>query len=127
MASVKYGHLIIATASQCYIYDERNFNTPSIIDLASHSRVITILQSQRFACDLPLAFSNTIHGISYFLIVDTVSGIQIFSYDAKLVSNPKYPGLRLEFLNRHTLSLSNDVLAVRDRNNEKGCKDRTQQ
>ena len=37
----------------------------------------------------------------------------------KLVSQPKYPGLRGEFITDQTVSVSSDTLAVRDNNDEK--------
>ncbi|KAI9202562.1 WD40-repeat-containing domain protein [Polychytrium aggregatum] len=102
-ASIGFQHLIVATSSQCYVYSEKNWNTPMIVDLSNNGRVICIQQ-----------ISN-----SYFLIVDNFAGIQIYSYDARFVSSPKYPGLRAEFITRQTISLSNDVLAITDRTDQK--------
>ena len=45
--SLRYGHLIVATSNQCHIYNERNWNTPSIIDLRNNGRVTCIQQSRR--------------------------------------------------------------------------------
>lgn len=72
------------------------------MDLTSNSRVITIVQSNE-----------------NFLIVDNINGIQVFTYEARLLSQPKYTGLRPEFLNSQTMSLSSDTLAVRDKTDEK--------
>ncbi|KAJ3086032.1 Intraflagellar transport protein 80 [Quaeritorhiza haematococci] len=101
-ASLSFGYLVVATSSQIYVYSERNWNTPSITDLPGGGRVNGIQQCAE-----------------YFLIVDTVAGIQIFTYDARPMSSPKYPGLRPEFLHMQTLALSGDVVAVRDRADEK--------
>ena len=56
---------------------------------------------------------------STFVLVDTFSGIQVFSYDGKLLCSPKFPGLRAEFIHNHSISLNRDVLAVKDHSNEK--------
>lgn len=45
--SLRYGYLIVATSNQCHIYNERNWNTPSIIDLRNNGRVTCIQQSRR--------------------------------------------------------------------------------
>ena len=31
--SLSFGHLVVATSCQCYIYSTRNWNTPMIFDL----------------------------------------------------------------------------------------------
>lgn len=45
----------------------------------------------------------------------------LFSYDGRLISSPKWTGMRTELLNINTVSLSNDTVAVRDTNDPK-CK-----
>ncbi|KAF2344029.1 WD40-repeat-containing domain, partial [Trinorchestia longiramus] len=44
--SLAYGHLIVVTASQVYVYSTRNWNTPIIFDLKEGS-VSLIVQSER--------------------------------------------------------------------------------
>ncbi|KAI8818239.1 WD40-repeat-containing domain protein [Fimicolochytrium jonesii] len=101
-AVLGYGHLIVATSTQCHIYSERNWNTPAIIDLSSGGRVTCLQQC-----------------LQSFALIDTVTGIQIFSYEGRLISQPKYPGLRAECVTPQTLSISTDVLAIRDKADEK--------
>lgn len=55
-----------------------------------------------------------------FLIVDD-AGLQIYSYEGRLISAPKIQGMRTDVLNEQTVSLSNDTLAIKDRKDEK-CK-----
>ncbi|TPX40936.1 hypothetical protein SeLEV6574_g06329 [Synchytrium endobioticum] len=100
--SLGFGHLVAATPTQCYIYSEKSWNTPGVFDLPGQGRVVCIIQSS----DL-------------FAIVDNTSGIQIYSYDGRLVSSPRYPGFRPEFLTLSTVSLVADLLAVKDRSDEK--------
>lgn len=55
-----------------------------------------------------------------FLIVDD-AGLQIYSYEGRLISAPKIQGLRTDVLNEQTVSVSNDTIAIKDRKDEK-CK-----
>lgn len=55
-------------------------------------------------------------------MIDASQNFNIYSYEGKLVSTPKYQGLRVEFLNHRHISLSSDVLAVIDPSNPKMVK-----
>eukprot|EP00842_Homolaphlyctis_polyrhiza_P004118 jgi/Hompol1/4707/HPOL_002297-RA len=101
-ACLGFGHLVVATSSQCYVYSERNWNTPVIIDLSNNGRVTCIQQC-----------------VDYFVLIDNFVGIQIFTYEARLICQPKYPGFRPEFITPQNISLSNDTLAVKDHTDEK--------
>lgn len=48
-----------------------------------------------------------------FLLIDG-GGLYLYSYDGRLVSSPKWGGMRTETLNVNTVSISNDTIAVRD-------------
>jgi len=52
-----------------------------------------------------------------FLLVDSTS-IYIYSYDGRLISSPRFQGMRTDVLNRQTVALSDDTLAIRDKANE---------
>ncbi|GAA6078229.1 intraflagellar transport protein 80 homolog, partial [Tachysurus ichikawai] len=54
----------------------------------------------------------------HFLLVDG-GGIYVYSYEGRLVSTPKFQGMRTDILNAQTVSLSNDTIAVRDKTDEK--------
>ena len=45
-ASLSHGHLVVATTSQCYVYNTRNWNTPIIFDLKEGS-VSLLLQANK--------------------------------------------------------------------------------
>lgn len=45
----------------------------------------------------------------------------MYSYEGRLVSTPKFQGMRTDILNAQTVSLSNDTIAVRDKTDEKGA------
>lgn len=76
--SMCYEHLIVTTASQCYIYSTTNWNTPQIFDLKDS--VSIIIQSQK-----------------YFCLVESTNGLMIYNYEGKLVSNPKISGAKCIF------------------------------
>uniref|UniRef100_A0A8C5DF42 Intraflagellar transport 80 homolog (Chlamydomonas) n=1 Tax=Gouania willdenowi TaxID=441366 RepID=A0A8C5DF42_GOUWI len=97
-SSLAYGHLVVATSLQCYVY--KNWNTPLIFDL-KEGTVSLILQAEK-----------------HFLLLDG-AGLYIFSYEGRLISSPKFPGLRADILNAQGISLSNDTIAIRDKSDEK--------
>ncbi|KAI9350037.1 WD40-repeat-containing domain protein [Zopfochytrium polystomum] len=100
--SLAFGYLIVTTSNQCYVYSDKNWNTPTIIDLTNNGRVICIAQSS-----------------DYFAIVDNFTGLQIYSYEGRTISAPKYPGMRPDRITKECISLSNDTIAIRDRTEEK--------
>uniref|UniRef100_A0A8B9FWK3 Intraflagellar transport 80 n=1 Tax=Amazona collaria TaxID=241587 RepID=A0A8B9FWK3_9PSIT len=99
-ASLNYGHLVVSTSLQCYVFSVKNWNTPLIFDL-KEGTVSLILQAER-----------------HFLLVDG-AGLYLYSYEGRLISSPKYPGMRTDILSAQTVSLSNDTLAVKDKADEK--------
>ncbi|KAM6065174.1 intraflagellar transport protein 80 homolog isoform 2-T5 [Theristicus caerulescens] len=99
-ASLNYGHLVVSTSLQCYVFSTKNWNTPLIFDL-KEGTVSLILQAER-----------------HFLLVDG-GGLYLYSYEGRLISSPKFPGMRTDILNAQTVSLSNDILAVKDKADEK--------
>ncbi|XP_053278513.1 intraflagellar transport protein 80 homolog [Pleuronectes platessa] len=99
-ASLACGHLVVATSLQCYVYNSRNWNTPLIFDL-KEGTVSLILQAEK-----------------HFLLVDG-AGLYVFSYEGRLISSPKFPGMRADILNAQGVSLSNDTIAIRDQSDEK--------
>eukprot|EP00753_Platysulcus_tardus_P016304 PLAT5593.1.p1 GENE.PLAT5593.1~~PLAT5593.1.p1 ORF type:complete len:772 (-),score=389.49 PLAT5593.1:1637-3952(-) len=98
--SLGYDHLIVATATQFFVYNVQSWSTPIIVDL--RHRVKLILQSER-----------------HFALLNTAQGIQVYSYEGRAVSNPSFPGMRPEFLSRESVSLAPDAVAVLDHMNPK--------
>ncbi|XP_067400467.1 intraflagellar transport protein 80 homolog isoform X1 [Emydura macquarii macquarii] len=99
-ASLNYGHLVVSTSLQCYVFSTKNWNTPLIFDL-KEGTVSLILQAER-----------------HFLLIDG-GGIYLYSYEGRFISSPKFPGMRTDILNAQTVSLSNDTLAIKDKTDEK--------
>ncbi|XP_029472943.1 intraflagellar transport protein 80 homolog isoform X1 [Rhinatrema bivittatum] len=99
-ASLNYGHLVVSTSLQCYVFSTKNWNTPLIFDL-KEGTVSLILQSER-----------------HFLLVGS-GGVFLYSYEGRLISSPKLPGIRTDILNAQTISLSNDTIAIKDKADEK--------
>ncbi|XP_078484074.1 intraflagellar transport protein 80 homolog [Ciona intestinalis] len=98
--SLAFKHLVVVTSSQCLVYSTNNFNTPAIFDPRDGN--ISFIQQ----CE------------KHFLIVDHV-GLYIYSYEGRQICSPKLPGgVRGSSLSIRTVSLSPDVLAVRDVKND---------
>lgn len=93
--SAGFGFLIVITPVQCYIYSVKNFNTPAITEL-KEAQVTFIAQCEK-----------------YFILIDG-GGLYLYTYDGRMVSSPKWNGMRTELLNLNTVSISNDTIAVRD-------------
>lgn len=51
---------------------------------------------------------------SHFLTIDGEQGVLVYTYDGRQVSNPRFNGLRAELLNRRTVALSRDCVAIVD-------------
>lgn len=98
--SIGFNHLIAATSSQCHIYNVINWGSPVVFDVKDTINLIV-------QCD------------KYFLTVDNFSGLQVYNYDGRIISNPKFGGLRTDFLSNQTITLSNDYLAILDRADRK--------
>lgn len=98
--SFGFGFLIVCTATQCFIYNSQNWNTPHIFDL--RATVNLIVQSE-----------------CHFITADNFNGIQVYSYEGKTISQPKFPGMHVEFLNHMTISLSTDTLSILDHSDRK--------
>jgi intraflagellar transport protein 80 len=77
--SIGFGSLIANTATQFYIYNIPNWNTPHIYELKDS--VAFILQSQK-----------------YFCLVESTNGLVIYNYEGKLISNPKIAGAKCKNL-----------------------------
>ncbi|XP_016360970.1 intraflagellar transport protein 80 homolog [Sinocyclocheilus anshuiensis] len=99
-ASLAHGHLVVTTSLQCYVYSAKNWNTPLIFDL-KEGTVSLIVQAER-----------------HFLLVDGAE-LFVYSYEGRLVSSPKSPGMRMDILNSQSISLSNDTIAIRDTSDER--------
>jgi len=72
-----------------------------------------------FVFDLKDVVFLIVQGARYFALIDASQNFNVYSYEGKHISSPKYQGLRVEFLNQRHISLSSDVLAVIDPSNPK--------
>jgi len=54
-----------------------------------------------------------------FATIDNAMGVRVWSYEGRQMANPKFQGMRPEFLNQQNVSLSDDVVAIVDRANQK--------
>ncbi|PRP82583.1 hypothetical protein PROFUN_04888 [Planoprotostelium fungivorum] len=97
--SLGFDYLVVATSTQCSIYNIQTWSSPVAFDLKD--TVNLIIQSQK-----------------HFLTVDNINGINLYNYEGRFLSNPKF-ALRTEFSNEQTMSLSNDYLAILERSDRK--------
>ena len=98
--SMKFNHLIVCTTTQCYVYNVMNWTSPFVFDVKDTIYLI-------------------VQGAKYFALIDASQNFIVYNYEGKVISTPKYQGLRVEFLNKRHLSLSADVLALIDPSNPK--------
>ena len=47
------------------------------------------------------------------------SSVYVYSYEGRLISSPKFPGMRTDILKKSTVTLSDDTVAIRDKADEK--------
>jgi len=92
--SVGYNHLVVATTTQCVVYNIDSFSTPHQFDLKD--TVNLILQAEKI-----------------FAIIDSF-GIQLYNYEGRAMSTVKTPQLRTASLNVQSLTMSNDTFAIKD-------------
>jgi intraflagellar transport protein 80 len=90
-----FDFLIVATTTQCFVYGLQSLNTPIIFEIRAPPHFIHICRR-------------------HFLTLDQISGIQVVSFEGRVLSTPKFQGLRPEYLTRDLVSLSADTLVVVD-------------
>ena len=86
-------HLVVVTATQACIYSTANFSTPHIVEL--RATVSLLLQCER-----------------HFLMVDAASGLQVLNYDGRVLSAPKFGGMRADGLSKASVAYAPDLLAI---------------
>ncbi|CAM9565795.1 unnamed protein product [Ascophyllum nodosum] len=94
--SLAFGHLVAATQNQVFIYSVSNWNTPHILDMRSGASLI-------------------VQAENHFLTVDISQGVQIWTYEGRHISSPRFQNLRVEYLSGRAISLSEDAVAILDR------------
>lgn len=99
--SMAHGHLIVITAKQGLVYSSINWHTPVVIDLKG-GLISFVMQSKKFIC-----------------IIDTVHGIQLYSYEGRLVSSPKIQNMKPDLFTEDLMAMCDDTIAVRDQRDSK--------
>ena len=90
-----YEYLVVTTTSQCFIYSMQNLNTPIIFDIKAPPHFIHMCKR-------------------HFLTLDHLSGLQIITYEGRVLCSPRFQGLRPEYLTKDMVAISPDTLAVVD-------------
>uniref|UniRef100_A0A2S2Q7F7 Intraflagellar transport protein n=1 Tax=Sipha flava TaxID=143950 RepID=A0A2S2Q7F7_9HEMI len=99
-AAMKHNHLIVTTRTQCFVYQISNLNTPQIINLKDVHVFMIVLTKKFFA-------------------IFSTSNVNIYTFDCKLVSSPKWPSMQCDAIQKSHVSMSDHMLAVRDQLNDK--------
>ncbi|KAE9554173.1 hypothetical protein FO519_002594 [Halicephalobus sp. NKZ332] len=96
-----FGYLVTSTTKQCYIFSSKNWNTPVIFELKECSVSLLIL------CE------------KFFLMIDG-GNVSVFNFEGRVQTNIKLPGtVQGDSATERTASISNDIVAFRDRSNHK--------
>lgn len=69
--SLKHSHMVVCTTSQCYVYSVQNWTSPFVFDVKDTIYLI-------------------VQGAKYFALIDASQNFNIYSYEGKLISAPKY-------------------------------------
>ncbi len=75
-----------------------------------------------FVFDVKDSIYLIVQGAKYFALIDASQNFIVYNYEGKLVSTPKFQGLRVEFLNARHISLSADVLSLIDPSDPKNIR-----
>ena len=73
---VGFEWLVVTTTTQCYVYNLSNLNTPTIFDIRAPPHFIHLCKKN-------------------FLTLDQISGIQVMSYEGRVVCSPRFQGTSL--------------------------------
>ena len=65
--------LVVTTTTQCFIYSLSNLNTPTIFEIKAPPHFLHLCKKS-------------------FLTLDQVSGLQIISYEGRVICSPRFQG-----------------------------------
>ena len=71
--SLQFGYMVVCTTAQTYIYNvlTQNWTSPFVLDIKDS--IYTIVQGKK-----------------YFALIDASQNFNVYNYDGKLISSPKY-------------------------------------
>ena len=87
--------LVVTTTSQCYVYSMQNLNTPTIFDIKAPPHFLHLCKRS-------------------FLTLDQINGIQVISYEGRVMCTPRFQGLRPEYLTKDLVAISPDTVVIVD-------------
>jgi len=87
--------LVVTTTSQCYVYSMQNLNTPTIFDIKAPPHFLHLCKRS-------------------FLTLDQINGVQVISYEGRVVCSPRFQGLRAEYLTKDLVAISPDTVVIVD-------------
>ena len=87
--------LVVTTTTQCFVYSLGNLNTPIIFDIKAPPHFVRLCRR-------------------HFLTLDSIAGLQVISYEGRVLCSPRFQGMRAEFVTRDTAALAPDTVCVVD-------------
>ncbi len=66
-----------------------------------------------------VSLSSQVQSLDRFCLVDS-TGLNIYSYEGRLLTTIRYSGMRVELLNEKTVSLARDLIAISDQGSGSG-------
>jgi len=92
---IGFDMLVVTTTTQCFVYSLQNLNTPIIFDMKAPPHFIKMCKK-------------------HFLTLDQVNGLQVISYEGRVICSPKFQGLRPDYIMKDMVALSADTVCVVD-------------
>ena len=102
LTSCAFDRVVVVTQKQMYSYQPPDWTTPQVIQ-------------GLFSPEMPLKL--LVQAPACMAIVDTAGQLQVVSYEGRVMSAPKFQGMRAELMSRRVLALSDDVIAMIDASN----------
>ena len=66
-----------------------------------------------------LVFLPGVQSRDMLMLLDNVNGIQVYTYEGRLISAPRLQNYRVDLINDDLVSLARDVIAIRDQRDPK--------
>lgn len=89
-----FDYLVVTTTTQCFVYNLANLNTPIIFDIKAPPHFIHICRR-------------------HFATLDTISGLSVISFEGRVLSSPRFQGMRSEYITREMVALSAGLSRLR--------------
>ncbi|EGD77117.1 hypothetical protein PTSG_07451 [Salpingoeca rosetta] len=100
---LRFGHLVVTTATQCVVYAEDNWLSPSTIMLKAPAVAVTL-------------------GRSHIALADKTDTITVYTYDGKTASTIKPPHAQSDRFSATSIAVADDTVAIIDHRDAKAVR-----